>query len=121
MALEWVAATYQKDLKLEVNPLGTEVSQLYSRPPRGSQASWWISSAGAFDAYLAGGGNLFNIQCGIGTIIDFECEYLMIDDESQVGILRAMAGASTGKFYYSPLDVTSTGTGNLVAQAVNTI
>ncbi len=121
LAIEWTSSEYQKDTKLEVNPLGVEVAQLYSVPPLNSSVSWWITSGGVLDHYISAGGSVCNIQCGVGTIIDLDLEMLMIDDEIALSVIRGVTGASTGKFYYSPLDVTVTGSGNLIPQAVNTI
>ncbi len=121
MAVEWTSNQYQKDTKIEVNPLGTEVAQIFAVPPLNSAGSWWITSGGNLDHYISAGGSICNIQCAVGTIIDLDIEYLMIDDEIALPILRGMTGATTGKVYYSPLDVTVAGAGNLVPQAVNTI
>lgn len=121
MALEWITKDYQKDSKIEVNPLGTQVASLLAIPPVDSQSSWWVASTGALDGYVVGGGSIFNIQCGIGTIIDLEASWIMVDDESAVSVARTLSGATAGKFYYSSLDVTASGGGNLVPQSVNTV
>lgn len=120
LQLEWVNEQYDLDSMIQANTMGVGVAHLVAIPKKFQSAGWWINAGGTQDSYTTPG-QIAIINCGIGTIIDLHAEYIMIDDEAAISIARTLVGATAKRFYYSPLDVGSGGTGDLHAQGVNAI
>lgn len=89
----------------------SEPAHVVSRPPPGDLAFWLTSTTALTTMFIVSG--------PAGLIVDVHLSVSSSDTAAAVAVTRAVAGATLGTLYVSPLD--SAGGSLLVPQGVNTI
>jgi hypothetical protein len=120
LELEWIKTLVIGGPGLSVTDTAmglANIAHICSRPPMGSRASEWLSTAS-----LAAGSDidLFRLVVPQGSIVDVEIEGCFYDTDIPVLVTGAVAGATTGKTYCRALD-SAAGTALFVPIGFDTI
>lgn len=76
----------------------TAPAQIFTKPPRMSLASFWVTEATSTD--------LFDITAPSGSIIDVSISFIFTDSVVGTSVNSTVSGKSVGQIYYAGLDGT---------------
>lgn len=109
--IEWseTSGTGGPGMTLSDTAIGiNDIAHICAKPLKESRASFWLANLG---------NTVCEIVCPQGTVVDVTLDICFFDSEAPIAVTGAVAAATTGKFYYRPLDSTNAAPGLLPISA----